>query len=351
MQFRAGRSGVLSAQATTVDAVVPVHNAPELVRRCIESVLAHVGEQLGALVAVDDASDAPTAGLLASLHHPKLRVVRTDRNLGYGGAVNLGVASCRAPLVLQLNSDVRAHDDFLSPLVAALEADPGLAGLNPGGNSYRRYDFARYAKRAGCVITNHLAGYAFLIRRGVFESLGGFDPKFGRGYFEDSDLTRRILRAGHWVGVHPGTSLHHESHGSFSKRPERRALLEANRVLYHERWPDARRNVLIASRASRASELPPDMVERARELLEGGGSIWWVSPESPRELLSLGMRGDRIGLARGARRFRRQRNDPWKRMTELWIAADAPRIPVALLRLAARGAGIEPEIWPARDTP
>jgi GT2 family glycosyltransferase len=330
-----------------VDAVVPVHNAPELVRRCIESVLAHVGHRLGTLVAVDDASDAPTVALLASLDHPKLRVLRTDRNLGYGGAVNLGVANCHAPLVLQLNSDVEAREDFLSPLVAALEADPKLAGLNPGGNSYRRYDLPRYAKRAGCVVTNHLAGYAFLIRRSVFEALGGFDPAFGRGYFEDSDLTRRILRAGHWVGMHPVTSLHHESHGSFSKQPERRALLEANRLLYHQRWPDARRNVLIASRATRASELPPRMIERAWAVLEGGGSIWWVSPEAPSELLSLGMRGERLGITRGVRRFRRQRRDPWKRMTELWIVSDAPPLPVALLQLAARSAGIEPEVWPA----
>jgi GT2 family glycosyltransferase len=327
--------------------VVPVHNAPELVRRCIESVLAQVGHRLGALVAVDDASDAPTVALLASLSHPKLRVVRTERNLGYGGAVNLGVARSSAPLVLQLNSDIEARDDFLSPLIAALESDPALAGLNPGGNSYRRYDLPRYAKRAGCVVSNHLAGYAFLIRRRVFEALGGFDPRFGRGYFEDSDLTRRILRAGHWVGVHPDTALHHESHGSFSDRPERSALLEANRVVYHELWPGARRNVLIASRAMRASELPPRLVERAWAVLEGGGSIWWVAPESPSELLSLGMRGDRLGVTRAARRFLRQRDDRWKRMTELWIVGDAPALPVALLRLAARSQGIEPELWSA----
>jgi GT2 family glycosyltransferase len=342
---RAKGSGNLDAESSTVDAVVPVHNAPELVRRCIESVLAHVGHRLGALVAVDDASDAPTASLLASLAHPKLRVVCTERNLGYGGAVNLGFSHCSAPLVLQLNSDVEARDDFLSPLIAALDADSTLAGLNPGGNSYRRYDLSRYAKRAGCVASNHLAGYAFLIRRSVFEALHGFDPRFGRGYFEDNDLTRRILRAGHWVGVHPGTALFHESHGSFSERPERQALLAANRVVYHELWPGARRNVLIASRATRASELPPDLLGRARELLAGGGSIWWLCPALPSELLSLGMRGDRLGIARAARRFLRQRHDRWKRMTELWIVADAPALPVALLRLAARSQGIEPELF------
>lgn len=330
-----------------VDAVVPVHNAPELVGRCIQSVLANVGHLLDTLIAVDDASDAPTVDLLRSIAHPKLRVVRTHRNLGYGGAVNLGVASGEAPLVLQLNSDVVARDDFLSPLVAALDADPTLAGVNPGGNSYRRYDLPRYERRAGCIASNHLAGYAFLIRRGVFEELGGFDPRFGRGYFEDSDLTRRIVRAGHWVGVHPETALEHASHGSFSSRPERQALLEQNRIVYHELWPGARRNALLASRATRASELPADLAARARALVAEGGSVWWLAPESPTGLFSLGMRGDRLGVLRAPRRFLRQRGDRWKRTTELWLVADAPALPVALLRLAARSQGVAPEVWSA----
>lgn len=160
-----------------VDAVVPVHNAPALARRCIESVLAHIGAGLGELVVVDDASDAETQQLLVSLAHPRLRVVRSERNLGYGGAVNLGLAQCRAPLVLQLNSDVETRDDFLAPLGAAIP-------------------------------TNHLSGYAFLIRRSVFDAVGGFDPAYGRGYFEDTDLSRRILRTGAWLGVHPDTDLH-----------------------------------------------------------------------------------------------------------------------------------------------
>lgn len=325
--------------------MVPVHNAPELVRRCLESVLAYVGEQLGELVIVDDASDATTQQLLASLANPKLRVVRSDRNLGYGGSVNLGVASCRAPLVLQLNSDVEARSDFLAPLVAALAADPTLAALSPAGNTYRRYDLARYAKRGACVVTNHLSGYAFLIRRSVFDAVGGFDPVFGLGYFEDTDLSRRILRTGCWLGVHPDTALYHESHGSFSLRPERRAVLEANRLRYHERWPAARRQVLLATRTERGSELPQSLVDEAWGVLDGGGNIWWVSPESPRELLALGMRGDRMGVLRGARRLRKQRRDPFKRFTELWVSCDAPRLPASMLRAAARSAAIETRLW------
>ena len=145
--------------------------------------------------------------------------------------------------------------------------------------------------------------------------------------------------------MHPDTALHHESHGSFALRPERRAVLEANRLRYHERWPGARRQVLLATRSARGSELPPALVDEAWGVLDGGGGIWWVSPEAPRELLALGMRGDRMGVARGARRIRKQRRDPFKRFTELWLAGDAPRLPAWMLRAAARSVSIETRRW------
>jgi GT2 family glycosyltransferase len=328
-----------------VDAVVPVYNAAPLVRRCIETALAHIGDRLGELVAVDDASDAETVAMLASLHHPKLRVVRNEQNIGYGGSVNRGIFSCRAPYVLQLNSDIAAHDDFLAPLIDALDTDPKLAGVSPAGNTYDRYGLDNYARRSGCVVTNHLSGYAFLIRRSVFEGLGGFDPLYGRGYFEDTDLSRRILRAGHWLGVHPGATLHHESHGTFSARTERRAWLDTNRLHYHARWPSARRQVLLATRDPRGSALPSALVDEAWNVLDGGGAIWWVSPSAPRELLGLGMRGARMGLLRGVRRMRKEHSDPWKRFRELWITPDAPAAPVAVMRAYAHSTGIQVLRW------
>ena len=340
-----GGVAIPQAGSQLVDAVVPVHNAPALARRCIESVLGQVGDRLGELVVVDDASGAETVAMLASLRHPKLRVIRSEENRGYGASVNRGVASGRSPLVLQLNSDVAARDDFLTPLVAALDADPKLAALSPGGNTYDRYHLDRYARRSGCVVSNHLSGYAFLIRRSIFEAMDGFDPIFGRGYFEDTDLSRRILCAGHWIGVHPAAVLEHESHGSFSVRAERRAWIDTNRVRYHERWPAANRHVMLATRSERGTDLPPQLVTEAWRVLDDGGSIWWVSPAAPREILGIGMRGDRMGFARGARRIRKEYSDPWKRYRELWLTDDAPALPVAVLRAAARSTGVEVRRW------
>ena len=45
------------AAAELVDVVIPVHNAPELTRRCIESLLAHASPRIGTVYVQDDASD------------------------------------------------------------------------------------------------------------------------------------------------------------------------------------------------------------------------------------------------------------------------------------------------------
>jgi hypothetical protein len=52
-----------------------------------------------------------------------------------------------------------------------------------------------------------------------------------------------------------------------------------------------------------------------------------------------------MGIARGVRRIRKQRGDPWKRFRELWLTDDAPALPAMLLRAVARGAVLETRIW------
>ena len=56
--------------------------------------------------------------------------------------------------------------------------------------------WSKYLRRPGGYIETHrLQGHAFLIRRDVFEEVGGFDAAFGRGYYEDVDLGRRLDHA------------------------------------------------------------------------------------------------------------------------------------------------------------
>jgi N-acetylglucosaminyl-diphospho-decaprenol L-rhamnosyltransferase len=307
-----------------IDVVIPVYNAPELTRRCLTSLYRALPAQLGAVHVHDNASGAETRAMLAALDLPRLHVHHAPHNSGFGDGVNQGFARTRSPWVLVLNSDVEARSDFLSPLRAALAADAQLAVVTPAGNTFRGYDLNRYALRAGCVVTHNLYAYAFLIRRAAFEAAGRFDPAFGLGFFEDTDLSRKLIRAGHWLGIHPRSELHHEIHGSFEAMPAFRDGMAANRELYLSRYPEARRQLLIASRAAPLSALDTAAGGALSAVLREGGGAHWLARSAAEPLPALEVRGERLALRGLARALRRHRHKAHRRFSELWLAADLP---------------------------
>jgi GT2 family glycosyltransferase len=330
-----------------VDVVIPVYNAPELTRRAIDSVHARLGGRIGELVAWDDASAAPTRDMLDSLRLPRLRVVHAERNTGFGEAVNRAVASTRTSLVLVLNSDVEAQSDFLPPLLDAMRRDPRLASISPAGNSLAGYDLPRYPRLHGYVPAYALWGYAFLLRRAAFDEVGGFDRSFGRGFYEDSDLTRRLLEKGWRLGIHPDAELFHEIHGSFEQVAEYREIALRNRALYFGRWPGARRQLLLATGREALAELSAELRGELEEVLRAGGAVQWLHTGAPRELLAIPMRSARLALPSALRQMLSRRRRGRHEFTDLWISAGCPRLRALVLERVARGLGIEVRRLPA----
>ncbi len=328
-----------------VDVVIPVYNAQDLTRRCIDSLYRHVEHRIEKVIVHDNASDEQTARMLDELPHARLDVYHASQNAGFGCGVNQGIARASSPLVLVLNSDVEAHDDFVTPLVVALRSAADLIAVMPSGSELSRYELFRYVQRSECVVSYTLRGFAFLIRRSAFCAAGGFDERFGLGYFEDTDLARRLIGKEGWFGIHTGSTLDHADHGSFSDPHARRALLEQNRHIYHGRYPDARRNVLLASRTSRLRGLPPGLLREAEETLRAGGTVHWLSPSTPDRLLALQMRDARLGPAALYRILRKSRRRPYMQLSELWLLSDLPRWKSAPLERVARATGMKVRVW------
>ncbi len=329
----------MDAAAAPIDVVIPVYNAPALTARCIESLYRCVGPRLGHVYVHDNASGAETRDMLDRLDYPRLCVHHAERNSGFGGGVNQPFARTTTELVLVLNSDVAAHDDFLAPLVEALRADPALAAVTPAGNTFAGYALGRYALRSGCVVTHNLYAYAFLIRRAAFLGAGGFDPVFGVGFFEDTDLSRKLYLAGYWIGIHPGAALEHEIHGSFDALPGFREGMEANRETYLERHPGARWHVLVLSGRRHLDDLPDEARAELDAVLKGGGSAYWLTRGAVERLPALEVRADRASIAGVRRAIRRHGHKAHRRLRELWLADDAPRLVAAWLARWARAQG------------
>lgn len=329
----------------SIDVVIPVYNAPVLTRRCIDSVVACLGRSIRYIYIQDDASEAETREMLDNVPYACVQVYHAPRNQGFGASVNAAINRSDASYVLILNSDTMVSEDLLPRLCAALAADPQLAVIIPAGNDYARDNLDRYVREPGGYVRTHrLRGHAFLIRRHVFLEIGGFDSAFGRGYYEDIDLGRRLNLRGWRLGVYPDAHIYHKGGGSFGRGQSYKELVTRNRNLYFSRYPNASLNVLLLSANCPLTHFPSDLFEALDYVFYEGGYVHWLTPEPARLLLCLQMRNYAIGLEAVVRLLLRGwRAD--RRISEVWILPGAPRLLRGLLVLWARVCELKVLSW------
>jgi GT2 family glycosyltransferase/SAM-dependent methyltransferase len=236
--------------------VVPVHGKWDYTRACLVSVEAHRPAVPFEVVVVDDASPDRTAELVAA--SPGVRLVRTERNIGFIGACNLGANHARGSYLLFLNNDTEIQPGALDALVDAADSDDqiGLVGamlVYPDGRlqesggiiwadgSGWNYGRDRNPHAPEFQVrrdVDYCSGAAILVRREHFEAVGGFDQRYAPAYYEDTDLAFAIRASGHRTIVEPrAVVVHHEgvSNGTDVTGGVKR-FQEINRAQFMDKW-------------------------------------------------------------------------------------------------------------------
>ena len=246
------------AGGRTAAVVVNYESGPDLAR-CVAD-LAACG--LAEVVVVDNGSSDGSVDL-ARRGTPSIEVVVPGENLGYGAAVNRGVAASASQLVLVCNSDLQVPAEVVETLAAAADADPECALVGPlirdpdGGRYPSARQFPSMIDAAGHAlfgifapnnrftrsyqrteldtaddsvqIVDWVSGACFLVKREAFEEVGGFDESYFM-YFEDVDLCWRLGRAGRRVAYAPSAEVTHLQGRSTDRHPYR-MILEHHRSL------------------------------------------------------------------------------------------------------------------------
>jgi GT2 family glycosyltransferase len=237
---------------TTCSVVVPVHNRAALTTQCLDALLAVSNDVARTeIVVVDDASSDSTARVLAD-RGERLEVVRHEQSSGFAASCNDGAAAATGEWVAFLNNDTIPQEGWLDALLryASRRERIGFVGaklLFPNDTvQHAGVVFARdlsphhiYAGfRTDDPVVNKsrpfqvVTGACGVIRRALFEELGGFDTGFVNGY-EDLDLCLRLRRLGYEVHYcHECVVYHLES----ATRDD--ALNQRNHELFLERWSD-----------------------------------------------------------------------------------------------------------------
>ena len=217
--------------AGLVSVVIPVHGLWELTSRCIDTLRSSTERPLE-IVVVDDASPDETPRRLAE--RDDLVVVTNETNMGFPTSVNRGIAATSGELVVVLNNDTEPAAGWLDEMLDVLAIDDTLmvgprsnriSGLQQVrlGPSLDEPDAAHRwaadwsnAHRGSSWRTDRLVGFALLVRRSTFVEHGGFDEGFGRGNFEDDELSQRLLAAGGDLRVADGAVILHHGSATFA---------------------------------------------------------------------------------------------------------------------------------------
>ena len=279
--------------------IIPVYNQKEVTRRCLESIFKHADSKQNVnLILVDDASVPETASFLFEISKmPQkipIRLLRFETNQGYIKSANAGLTAATTPLVCLLNNDTVVTESWLETMAAHFDRHPKIGMVTPQSTTYGLHpkrgenveDIARQLRTKFSdhfIETAHCHGFCALIKKEVLERIGVLDEAFGRGYFDDQDFTRRVLKEGYLSVIAQDAYVWHEEHATFTTE-DREKLFEKNRELFHTRWGKPKRILAVARRIKDEAHASK-IAETCLGLARGGNWVWLVGPQGYSELV------------------------------------------------------------------
>jgi GT2 family glycosyltransferase/glycosyltransferase involved in cell wall biosynthesis len=212
-----------TASPGTVDIIVPVYKGLEETRQCVESVLQAQCATPFELVLIDDASPDPrlVEYCITLQGRHGVTVLVNAENLGFVSTVNRGMRLHPDRDVVLLNSDTEVANDWLDRLGRCAHSQTNVGTATPFSNNaticsypnfcadnalsdiglaeldklFRRVNAGEYVDLPTAV------GFCMYIKRTCLDQVGLFDTeRFGRGYGEENDFSRRAANAG-WRNV------------------------------------------------------------------------------------------------------------------------------------------------------
>ena len=226
-----------------VTAIIVNWNDKDVIIDCIQSLLDQNRNKIDIIISDNGSKDGSVDSLRRRF--PSIKIIENRKNLGFGSAINRGLAVASGDYLLFLNSDLKLNSKCVGELVKLLESDSNAGGAIPKilhidqQNTINslgvliNYTGIAYPNLLGQKDPNwtkpfeSACGGIFMLRREVYETVGGFDEDLFL-YHEDHDLSWRIRLAGWCLKVAPQAIMYH--HYKFNKGVRKYYSSEKNRL-------------------------------------------------------------------------------------------------------------------------
>ena len=209
------------------------------------------------VIVVDNASLNQEADII-SKRFPQVKVIKSEKNLGFAGGNNLGIRAAQGKYLFLINNDTIFKDFNIQVLIDRLNASPDIAIVCPkirfawGSNPIQ---FTGYTPLSKITVRNQAIGFgeddhgqydtahptpyahgaAMLIKREAIDKVG-LMPECFFLYYEELDWSMIFTRAGYQIWYEPLCTIYHkESQATGQNSPLRTYYIVRNRLLLVKR--------------------------------------------------------------------------------------------------------------------
>lgn len=226
--------------------IIVSYNCLESLKACVKSLEDQKGEESEIIVIDNDSND----GTIGFLKERKFKTILSQKNIGYGAAVNRAAGDAEGKYLFILNPDTQLPPTALEKIYEYAEDNPDVGLISPAlrypdgrlqlsaRKFPRRRDFLMGRgsplfllgltgeREAGYIVPDGdqpidvpaVSATALFVRSELFHRIGGCDERFFL-YLEDLDLCRRVRNIGFKVVLLPSVTVFHSWRKSSRKRP------------------------------------------------------------------------------------------------------------------------------------
>ena len=223
------------------------YNGSKILNDCLISIEKFIDVCSYEVIIIDNSSRDNSVQIIKD-NFPSFKLICSQTNLGFGKANNLAIKESKGNYLLLLNTDTVLKENTPKILLEYVLSNPDVGAIG----SRVTFEDGRYQLSCGSLpnliveildkikyaLDNYycsvfstfydrqyskvqevgwVTGACLMIRRDVFEQIGGFDENFFM-YFEDKDICKRVKELGYKVVYYPETTIIHllggSSHGT-----------------------------------------------------------------------------------------------------------------------------------------
>lgn len=262
---KGGQKRPSSGERVHISFILTMHNHPTITAQCLLELFRTAREVPSAeYVIIDDGSTEDTSPLLQTmwrleqLFGIQVKYRRNEQAVGYGPANANGIHLASGKYIALINNDMFVVKGWLTAVMQTFETTPNAGIVGPmfmgtndliteaGGLIFSDAGAANYARGREPfheIYFMHKADYisaaCVVMLKETYKKIGGFDPQYIMGYYEDTDLAMAVRVAGLEVLVQPLAVNYHQEGGTFgteSTSDLKRRLMAENKEKFLAKW-------------------------------------------------------------------------------------------------------------------